>query len=176
MLCLKDGLWILLLFLIDQGSKQALEWVALSGGKLPLVVVPGVFHITFVRNTGIAFSMLHQVPSGLLAVCNSLILLVFLVGYRRLLPPAVAGDPVGRWGLLLMLAGGLGNLWDRAVRGAVIDGLAVQWPRPLPVFNLADCFVSVGLVLLLLQLLRVAGHRPVLTASTTPTVGETDPS
>ncbi len=49
------------------------------------------------------------------------------------------------WGLLLIIGGGLGNLFDRVIYGCVMDYIRIGW---FPVFNLADIFLTVGVVLI----------------------------
>lgn len=59
------------------------------------------------------------------------------------------------WGELLVLAGALGNLWDRWLCGAVIDFIAVYWRNwYFPVFNLADVAIFMGVLVMLYDLLR----------------------
>lgn len=135
---------------LDQWSKWLVE------RHLPLhaaePVIPGVFYLTHVRNTGVAFGLFaeHGGGGGMLALV--------LLGFAAL---AVVG--VYFWktpresrlllaSLALVLGGAVGNLLDRIAAGAVTDFLGVflgsyRWPD----FNVADSAISVGLTLLLLE-------------------------
>ena len=64
-------------------------------------------------------------------------------------------------GLSLIMGGALGNLWDRVVRGRVVDFLLLYVKRyQWPVFNLADSAIVVGAGLLVLEILfhKSGGH------------------
>lgn len=69
-------------------------------------------------------------------------LLCFSVFWRK------EGSSLARIGWLLVIAGGLGNLFDRVAYGCVVDFIRIG---PFPVFNLADVFLSVGVLIVLLQ-------------------------
>jgi signal peptidase II len=136
----------------DQWTKQ---WILerFSYGE-EQVVLPGFFNLTHVRNPGGAFSFLATLPeeirqsfflgTGLLAI---VLLLVFL---RRIEPRDwLAATAIGG-----VLGGAIGNLTDRIRYGEVIDFLDFRliggyvWPT----FNLADCWIVVGVVLLMCQM------------------------
>ena len=114
------------------------------GDTIP--VLGDFFHITYVQNTGAAFSMLEGHPL-LLAVLTSIVIgigiIYVLINYKRY-----------KWhfnvALSLMCAGGLGNLTDRLSNGYVIDMFDFGW---FPVFNVADIAVTVGCGILAIYLL-----------------------
>lgn len=106
-------------------------------------VIDGVFHITYIQNTGAAFSMFSG-HTGLLALITVIItigILVYLFKLRK----------DGHWGLMLSLclivAGGLGNIVDRVSLKYVVDFLDL---RIWPIFNLADVYVCCGCGLLVI--------------------------
>ncbi|MDM9384313.1 signal peptidase II [Chlorogloeopsis sp. ULAP01] len=142
---LKNSLfWIaaLIVFLLDQLTKY---WVAQTfnlGQTLPLL--PGIFHFTYVTNTGAAFSLL----SGKVEWLRWLSLGVSLA----LIALAWFGPILHRWDQLgygLILGGAMGNGIDRFVLGYVIDFLDFRLIN-FPVFNLADVFINVGIACLLI--------------------------
>lgn len=105
---------------------------------------PGVFHLTYVTNTGAAFSLFSQGGNWLrwlsLIVSLGLICLAWL------------GPRLSRWeqvGYGFLLGGALGNGADRFATGKVVDFLDVRWIQ-FPVFNLADVFINVGIACLLI--------------------------
>lgn len=106
---------------------------------------PGVFHFTYVTNTGAAFSLF----SGS-AWLRWLSLLVSLA----LMALAWFGPRLTRWeqaGYGLILGGAMGNGIDRFATGEVVDFLDFRLIR-FPVFNLADVFINVGIVCLLVAM------------------------
>lgn len=120
-----------------------------------VTVIPGYFDWTHVYNTGAAFSFLAG-ESGwqrwffaAIAVVVSAVLVVWL---KRLKPNET-------WlavGLALVLGGALGNLYDRVVLGHVVDFILVHWQNThyFPAFNLADSAITVGAVLLVLDMFK----------------------
>lgn len=109
--------------------------------------IPGLFHLTYVQNTGAAFSS-FQGMQWLFAV----IFLVFTVGIvweftkRRL-----GFTPFEYWCIAAIYAGGLGNMIDRLRFGYVVDMIAVDFIN-FPVFNIADCFITCGCIILIAHL------------------------
>ena len=102
--------------------------------------------LTHVRNRGIAFSLLADVPW--LVPAGIALTLVFLLFYNK---ARWTRGVVARQALALLTGGAIGNLIDRLRVGAVIDYVDLSvWP----VFNLADVAVTLGAGLLLLTLLR----------------------
>ena len=130
----------------DQATKR-LAFHYLS--RVPTVpVLPGVFHLTFVRNTGVAFGLFQG--QGLWITLGTLAVLAGLL--RSMLNPAR-----GRWVAVclgLILGGAAGNLVDRVRFGAVIDFIDF---RIWPVFNVADSCLTIGAALLAVSLWRKGG-------------------
>lgn len=129
-------------FLLDRLTKV---WAqsALGAGRI-IDVIPGVFRLNYVENTGAAFGML-QGRQGLLSVVTGLVLaalLVCLIVYRRRLPS------LPKAALWVLFGGALGNLADRVLYGYVIDFMEAVFVR-FPVFNVADICVCVGCGLLM---------------------------
>src|SRR5262245_5536375 len=118
-------------------------------------VIDGLFNITYVRNTGVAFGIFSSISSPAKSLLLSLFTLfaaVIVITYsvrnsaqNRLLQVALA----------LILGWALGNLYDRLAYGYVVDFLefyvgAYHWPS----FNIADSAISVGVALLALEIIR----------------------
>lgn len=122
-------------------------------------VIPGVFNIVHVENPGAAFGMLSDSPSfwsHLFLACVSLVEMTIVA--FLLWKPVRAGmrdTALLRVSLSLVFGGALGNLWDRLFRGTVTDFLQVFiGSYEFPSFNVADSAVSIGAVLLAIELLR----------------------
>ncbi|MGM3306761.1 signal peptidase II [Anabaena sp. WFMT] len=136
--------WIsaLFAFFLDQLTKY---WVVRNfalGQTLPLL--PGIFHFTYVTNTGAAFSLL----SGRVEWLRWLSLGVSLV----LIAIASLGPVLTLWeqlGYGLILGGAMGNGIDRFFLGYVVDFLDFRLIN-FAVFNMADSFISIGIVCLLI--------------------------
>ena len=136
---------LLTIFLLDQLSKFLILKTLSFGDSVP--VIPRIFHLTLVRNTGIAFGLL-QGWSHLLVWMNLGLLSAFLllIVLRRFFK-----KPLLQIGVGMIAGGGLGNLLDRFRFGYIVDFLDF---RIWPVFNLADSAICIGTFLLLLALFR----------------------
>lgn len=143
------------LICLIMGSDQLVKYLIRSnfqeGETLP--VIQDVFHITYVRNWGAAFSMFQNQPlvTILIPVVFMVLCAAFLVygkkkGFDRMEMTAVA----------MIFAGGTSNLIDRTVIGYVTDMFDF---RVFPVFNVADISVTVGCALLLVYVLFFEGKR-----------------
>ncbi|MBE9208417.1 lipoprotein signal peptidase [Nostoc sp. LEGE 06077] len=129
-------------FFLDQLTKYWVVQTFKLGETLPLI--QGVFHFTYVTNTGAAFSLL----SGKVEWLRWLSLGVSLV----LIAWGIFGSMLSRWDQLgygLILGGAMGNGIDRFVLGYVVDFLDFRLIN-FAVFNIADSFISIGIVCLLI--------------------------
>jgi len=118
------------------------------------VVLTGFFNLTLLHNTGAAFSFLstaggwqHWLFGGVASIM-SVVLTVWI--YR-----APASAVLVKFALALILAGALGNLWDRVTLGYVVD--FIQWHYKdyyWPAFNIADAAISVGAVIMVIDSFR----------------------
>ncbi len=130
------------IFVVDRLLKnQVLERLP-DGHSVP--VIKGVFHLTRVHNTGAAFGLMRGYAEFLVFVAVASILLLGVYVWRRFVRQQ-AISTLTAVALLLVVAGALGNLYDRLVYGYVIDFLDF---RVWPVFNPADVSISCGLILL----------------------------
>ena len=112
-----------------------------------LEAIPGLFHLTYVQNTGAAFSS-FQGQRWLFA----LIFVAFTVAViwefsKKRMPFSV----FERWCIAAVFAGGLGNMIDRIRLGYVVDMICVDF-MDFPVFNVADCFITCGCIALMISL------------------------
>ncbi|MBD2528814.1 lipoprotein signal peptidase [Nostoc flagelliforme FACHB-838] len=133
-------------FFLDQVTKYWIVQTFSLGQTLPLL--PGIFHFTYVTNTGAAFSLL----SGKVEWLRWLSLGVSLV----LIALALFGPTLNLWDQLgygLILGGAMGNGIDRFVLGYVVDFLDFRLIN-FAVFNVADSFISIGIVCLLIASLQ----------------------
>lgn len=131
----------LCLLAADQLSKIVVsQWLELGD----FVQVLPFFRLQRVQNQGIAFGMMNESSTLIIAVSGAIVLVLVAAALimrndRRLL-----------WPLALLVAGSAGNLIDRVLNGSVTDFLQVpHWPA----FNLADSYIVIGVGLLAVRLL-----------------------
>ena len=142
----------LLMALFAAGAVALDQWTkALTVASIPLHSrVPfwdGLFHFTYLQNTGAAFSS-FQGQQWLFALIFAVFTLLLVVELRK---NSMGFRPLERWCIVAIWAGGLGNMIDRVRLGYVVDMIEVEFIR-FPVFNVADCFITCGCVLLIAHL------------------------
>ena len=148
---------ILSVLAADQLSKQIVRQT------LPLHdtinVIPGFLDLTHVQNTGAAFGLLNAAefpykPAVMIGIAA--IALVAIAAYGAQLG---FHERLARFGLSLILGGAFGNLIDRALAGHVVDFVDVYWGTShFWAFNVADSAISVGAVLVLLDMIGLGRH------------------
>ena len=139
------GLFALLAVALDQISKYFVVERIAYGAVVPCV--PGLFHLTYVQNFGAAFSF-FQGQRWLFILVFVAFMGLLVWGLKK---KALPFTRLELWCLAAILGGGLGNILDRVFRGYVVDMIAVDFIR-FPVFNVADCFITCGAILLLVHL------------------------
>ena len=152
------ALLTLSVLLLDQTTKAMVVSRMTLWSSAP--VVPGFFHITLVRNKGALFGLFQDLPDPyrgtLFTIVPVLAIILMLVFQYR----TTIHDTATQTGLALILGGAFGNLVDRLRLGYVTDFLDVfvgdhHWPA----FNVADSCISIGVALLLFDLLARGWHR-----------------
>jgi len=134
---------------IDQASKYfALHFLKDTSG---IRVIPGVFHLNFVENTGIAFGLFQNHPSfWQIAITGSVLCLLIYAHWMRV------QSSWRRIAYGFILGGAVGNWIDRIRYSHVIDYFDF---RVWPVFNIADAFITSGVILLILLSIVPAGEK-----------------
>ncbi len=131
---------------IDQLTKY------LTVTQIPLYAdvpfLPGFLGLTYVRNTGAAFSMLEGQRWLFVVVFAVLTVLLFVEYFKKPMPFTA----LERWCIAAIYGGGVGNVIDRVFRGYVVDMIETKFIE-FPVFNVADCFITCGSILLLAHIL-----------------------
>ncbi len=130
------------------GLDQIIKYWALNYLKEieSIPVINNIFNLTYVENRGAAFGMLQNNQSIFIVVA----ILASVFGLYYVHTKKV--NNLGKIGILLVISGAIGNLIDRVRLGFVVDYLDfhIIWSY---VFNLADCFVVVGTILLCLYII-----------------------
>ena len=125
-----------------------------------MTVIPGIFDLTHVRNTGAAFGMLNGVDFLGKTVLLSLVAAGALIGIALYSAALASHQLVARVGLALVSGGAAGNLIDRIFIGSVVDFLDVYWRTwHFWTFNVADSAITIGVTIMILDMLGL-GARP----------------
>ena len=111
-------------------------------------LLPGLVELLRLHNYGAAWSSFSGMRLLLIALTSALMAFLAVLLIKK-----VVRHPLGVCSLTLVLAGGIGNLIDRIRLGYVVDMLHFQFWPSYPVFNVADMFVVVGVILFLLYYL-----------------------
>ena len=141
---------ILLLIFLDQAVKgYVVKEIPLGGMRR---FIPKVVSLTYLKNSGAAFSMLENQQwfftiITLIAMGSSFVYL-----YRH-----IKGSIWLLLGLTLIISGGIGNFIDRLRQGFVVDMFHLDFMN-FAIFNVADIYLTIGVGLLLIYLLREESH------------------
>jgi signal peptidase II len=142
---------------LDQITKAAVV------AMLPLYdsrpIIPGMLDLVHVHNAGVAFGILNDVDHPQKWILTTALALAALFGitlYARHIRP---NERLARVGLSLILGGALGNLLDRLRQSYVVDFVDVYWRGwHFWAFNVADAAITIGAVLVFVELLLVNRH------------------
>ncbi len=104
--------------------------------------------LTYTQNTGAAFSVFQGQDWLFFLIFALFCLFIVWSVWKKLLPFTT----FELWCLAAIFGGGLGNLLDRVFRGYVVDMLETEF-MTFPIFNVADCFITCGTILLLIHVL-----------------------
>lgn len=143
-----------ILVLLDQGTKiLALERLKPLGS---ITFLPGVLDFTFVENRGVAFGMFSG-QRWMILVLTGAIIGALLYYYKKL--PDKKEYRWVRCALVMVLSGAVGNMIDRIFRGYVVDFFEFTFVRWY-VFNVADIYVVLGVIWLVLLMFFVIKDEP----------------
>ena len=127
---------------LDRATKLLAPGLPAGG----LMLIPGVIGLRYAENQGMAFSLLSGHPR-LLGVLS---LVLIIAGYAWLRKKNLRTFPLT--GLALMAGGAAANMADRLINGYVPDMIEILFVR-FPIFNIADCCLSIGCMMLIISLL-----------------------
>lgn len=141
---------ILLLILLDQAVKgYVVKEIPLGGMRR---FIPKVVSLTYLKNSGAAFSMLENQQWFFTIITLIAMGAAFVYLYRH-----IKGSIWLLLGLTLIISGGIGNFIDRLRQGFVVDMFHLDFMN-FAIFNVADIYLSIGVGLLLIYLLREESH------------------
>ena len=128
----------------DQVTKRLIVQAAQGQPEQTVAVFSPFLQFTYVRNTGVAFSLLRQ--QALLALLIPIVIAAVVLTFQRYLPRDVL---LLRVCMGLILGGAVGNLLDRVRLGYVVDFIEAHLGEQIwPLFNVADSCIVVGVALL----------------------------
>ena len=134
---------------LDQASKfLALK---LLSPPISVPVIPNVLDLTLVMNPGVAFGLFSGYAPILFTVITASLVFLFVLANRSHGEASRETSRLSRWALSLILGGAVGNWIDRLRFSAVVDFIDF---RIWPVFNIADCAITVGVGLYLLHIFQ----------------------
>ncbi len=144
------GALALAVVVLDQATKA---WVLATFELHETVpVIPGWFHLTYIRNPGAAFGLFSGHAEAFRRPFFLVVTAVALAAILAILWRAPRGRPWLLTALGLVFGGAVGNLIDRVRWGEVVDFLDVFWKtHHWPAFNVADSAITVGMGVLILE-------------------------
>ena len=114
-----------------------------------IVIIPKLFELTYLQNTGAGFSIFEGYGKPFFAVLTVIAMAVMLWAYIKAKRPGL------QMSLALIFAGALGNFIDRMALGYVVDFFHFYiFGWSFPVFNIADICITLGFVFLVIDMLR----------------------
>jgi signal peptidase II len=151
-------IWLpMLVVVLDQVTK------AIVRAKLPVyastTVIPGFMDFTHVPNSGIAYGFLQTVDFPFKTAILAMVAAAAMISVGIYAASLARHQFVARIGLSLIIGGAAGNLIDRVVVGSVVDFVDVYWRTwHFWVFNVADSAISVGVAVMILDMLGLGAH------------------
>lgn len=142
------SLFVAAIVIADQIAKYFTVTYIPTVGVQPFI--PGLLQITYVRNTGAAFSSFEGQQWLFALIFLVLTGLIFCEYFKK----PMGFSTFERWCIAAIYGGGLGNMIDRVRLGYVVDMIETTFMK-FPVFNVADCFITCGCIALMVSLLLV---------------------
>ena len=125
-----------------------------------VTVIPGFFSLTRVHNTGAAFGLLNAIDIPYKTAVMALVQTAALVGLAAYAATLAPGQRLTRIGLSFVIGGAIGNLIDRVSAGYVLDFFDFYWRGwHFWAFNIADASITIGVALMILDLIGVGQSR-----------------
>ena len=138
---------LIVLFLFDIISKYLIfNLVKLN----TFVEVTSFFDIAHIHNFGISFGLFSNLlPSIFFVLIGILIIFIIFIMFLK------TENNIEKWGLIIIIAGAISNIFDRFINGYVIDFIYLHFREFYwPAFNFADIYISIGLFIIIIELFK----------------------
>ena len=135
---------LVLLILLDFLSKKVIfHFVELN----KLISLVSFIDITHIQNYGISFGLFAGIlPMWLIVLIG--VIMIFILFFWMF----KTSNKLGKWGLLLIISGGISNIGDRFINNYVLDFIFLHYKQHYwPAFNFADIYISVGVLLIIIE-------------------------
>ena len=146
---------VFVIFTLDQASKYyVLDYFKAAGKKVEYVCE--YLNIVLIWNQGISFGFFNKLPYS-----NQIFLLISVLIVIILCLMLIKSDKKNHSiSYILIISGALGNIFDRIERGAVVDFIEVHYHNYFfPVFNIADSVITIGVLVLLFEMIFLENKR-----------------
>lgn len=126
-----------IILILDQAVKY---WVTMHVplNSVPTTLIPKLIGLTNIHNNGAAFGIFKDARWFFV-----ILTIVFTGVVIYILKKQIIKGKLGRWSLIMVMAGGLGNCIDRMINGYVVDMFQFQFTKKFAIFNVADIFITV---------------------------------
>ena len=114
------------------------------------IKITGFLEITHIHNFGVSFGLFSETIPSLLLILISIMVVLFII-YLLL----GSKDVLEHWGLFIIICGAMANIIDRSINGYVIDFIYFHinqfyWPA----FNFADIYISIGIIMIIVNMVK----------------------
>ena len=139
---------LVLLILLDFLSKKVIfHFVELN----KLISLVSFIDITHIQNYGISFGLFAGIlPMWLIVLLG--VIMIFILFFWMF----KTSNKLGKWGLLLIISGGISNIGDRLINNYVLDFIFFHYQEYYwPAFNFADVYISVGVLIIIIESYKI---------------------
>ena len=154
----KKSLFILIVILILTIIDQIIKYLVVSNISIgsEKIIIDNFLKFIYIRNTGAAFGILSG--NIIFLIFITVLLIFYIVNEMK----KNINNNLSLLSFSLILSGALGNLIDRVVRGYVVDYISFTlFNREMSVFNLADTYITIGVILLIYIVIKEGNNERV---------------
>ena len=140
-----------LIFLDFLSKKIVFNYVKINS----LIEIFPFFDLTHIHNYGISFGLLSGFISPKIIVLIGLIvtLLIYFIYIQ-------SSEKLEKWGLIMIISGALSNILDRILNNYVLDFISLHYNDFYwPAFNFADIYITIGVLIIIYQIVKAFGKR-----------------
>ena len=141
---MKKYLFIILLIILDFVTKRIVfNYLNLNS----FITITSILDLTHIHNYGILFGFFSGIiPPWLIVIIGSIITVIVVYLMTK------ASSVIEEWGLVLIIAGALSNIFDRAINNYVLDFIYLHYKDFYwPAFNFADIYITLGVLMILIN-------------------------